>query len=342
LDERTRLSTATGSSTGIVWTCMTAIRRLLTGLLAVGVSGYQKLNARQTRALLETFPPGEKLQIDDPRGFLEPILKVRIPGTDNSTQVRDHFASFFDQLSDEWNIELDQFYADTPTVKNVSFTNFIATRDPRDVEPGNLGRMVLAAHYDSKIEPEGFIGAIDSAVPCALVMYVIHAIDQLLTKKWTTSGDQVGIQVIFFDGEEAFHEWTDTDSIYGARHLASSMAEQIYPMGHKRRSVLDSIDVLVLMDLLGSSDPAIPSYFRETDWMHQKLGTVEARIRRLGLSKMNKDYRGTFFPRPAMFQYGGLIGDDHTPYLARGVPVLHLIPLQFPAVWHRIVSIHQT
>ena len=26
--------------------------------------------------------------------------------------------------------------------------------------------------------------------------------------------------MIFFDGEEAFVEWSDTDSIYGAKHLA--------------------------------------------------------------------------------------------------------------------------
>lgn len=25
------------------------------------------------------------------------------------------------------------------------------------------------------------------------------------------------LQLIFFDGEEAFEEWTDTDSVYGAR-----------------------------------------------------------------------------------------------------------------------------
>jgi hypothetical protein len=27
------------------------------------------------------------------------------------------------------------------------------------------------------------------------------------------------LQLIFFDGEEAFVEWSDTDSIYGARYL---------------------------------------------------------------------------------------------------------------------------
>jgi hypothetical protein len=25
------------------------------------------------------------------------------------------------------------------------------------------------------------------------------------------------VQIVFFDGEEAFKDWTDTDSIYGAR-----------------------------------------------------------------------------------------------------------------------------
>lgn len=30
---------------------------------------------------------------------------------------------------------------------------------------------------------------------------------------------------MFFDGEEAFVKWTDTDSLYGSRHLAKKMAE---------------------------------------------------------------------------------------------------------------------
>ena len=34
---------------------------------------------------------------------------------------------------------------------------------------------------------------------------------------------EVSLQFIFFDGEEAFKDWTDTDSLYGARHLASQL-----------------------------------------------------------------------------------------------------------------------
>lgn len=29
------------------------------------------------------------------------------------------------------------------------------------------------------------------------------------------------LQLVFFDGEEAFKDWTDTDSIYGARCVVS-------------------------------------------------------------------------------------------------------------------------
>jgi glutaminyl-peptide cyclotransferase len=33
-------------------------------------------------------------------------------------------------------------------------------------------------------------------------------------------GKNLGLMLIFFDGEEAFVNWSAEDSIYGARHLA--------------------------------------------------------------------------------------------------------------------------
>ena len=30
--------------------------------------------------------------------------------------------------------------------------------------------MVIACHYDSKLTPTGFLGAVDSAVPCAMMI----------------------------------------------------------------------------------------------------------------------------------------------------------------------------
>ena len=40
-----------------------------------------------------------------------------------------------------------------------------------------------------------------------------------------TRNPDVTLQLVFFDGEEAFVQWTATDSLYGSRHLAKKMAD---------------------------------------------------------------------------------------------------------------------
>ena len=97
---------------------------------------------------------------------------------------------------------------------------------------GDVARLTLAAHYDSLRLPEGFVGAIDSAAPCALLMHVARAVDDALTRKWddlAASGmaglgleDERGLQILFLDGEEAWVSWTETDSLYGARWVVLS------------------------------------------------------------------------------------------------------------------------
>ena len=63
--------------------------------------------------------------------------------------------------------------------------------------------------------------------------------------------------MIFFDCEEAFKEWTSTDSIYGARHLAQKWSGLTYTHNRISGNFLDRIDVFVLLDLLGAQNPTI-------------------------------------------------------------------------------------
>lgn len=51
----------------------------------------------------------------------------------------------------------------------------------------------------------------------------------------------VTLQLVFFDGEESFEEWTDTDSLYGSRHLAERMANTPHPAGSARASMLQAV-----------------------------------------------------------------------------------------------------
>ncbi|NXU03063.1 QPCTL protein, partial [Buphagus erythrorhynchus] len=58
---------------------------------------------------------------------------------------------------------------------------------------------------------------------CALLLEVATALDAHLRRR----GEQdppVTLQLLFLDGEEAFGDWSATDSLYGARHLAAKMA----------------------------------------------------------------------------------------------------------------------
>lgn len=97
------------------------------------------------------------------------------------------------------------------------------------------------------------------------------------------------------------------------------------------------IDLFVLLDLLGGPDPSVPSYFQTTHWAYKNMATVESRMRSLGLLETNP--KDPFLPEAGKLNehFGrAYVGDDHQPFMARGAPVLHMIPTPFPKVWHRM------
>lgn len=63
----------------------------------------------------------------------------------------------------DWTVESDKFTEKTPNLGVLQFENIIAKLNP------NAKRyLALACHYDSKYtEGATFVGATDSAVPCA-------------------------------------------------------------------------------------------------------------------------------------------------------------------------------
>lgn len=169
-------------------------------------------------------------------GHLEKLLIPRPVGSDNSTLVQQYISSMFERLG--WTPEITSFTAPTP-VGERTFTNLVYTFDaaaPR--------KLVIAAHYDSityaTFPQNQFVGATDSAAPCAMMLDLAEALTPLLQARqervqagsagWGSDGfdeaeaAETTLQLVFFDGEEAFHSWTDEDSVYGARcvpHLSS-------------------------------------------------------------------------------------------------------------------------
>lgn len=315
-------------------------------LLQPLVSAYSKLSDASLKNI-----PAAGADFDIHKGaLLAPILVPRVPGTAGSEKVQAHFVDFFSQHLPEWSVTWHNSTSKTPATgdRDVPFRNLIFRRDPPWAAAGDVARLTLVAHYDSLVVPEGFIGATDSAAPCAILMHVARSIDAPLTERWAkmmASGDagggleeEKGVQILLLDGEEAWVSWTDTDSLYGARALAAEWENEIYPASSMHQTSIKSISLFMLLDLLGAANPTIPSYFKNTHWAYQNLAEIESRMRKLDLLQSNPP--SPFLPevekRSYHFVPGGYVLDDHVPFMNRGVDILHVIPTPFPSVWHKM------
>jgi glutaminyl-peptide cyclotransferase len=254
--------------------------------------------------------------------ILDSILIPRVPGTPNHEKVKQFIIGEMKNLN--WNVETDKFEDETPHgVK--PFENIIATLNPETPR-----RLTLACHYDSKYTKDGkFVGATDSAVPCAMMIHLAYALQEPLELHKNNPMNNVTLQFIFFDGEEAFVQWTSRDSIYGSRHLAAKWEQTPYPPGQREFNELNRMDMLVLLDLLGTKNPTFLNFFQSTSHWHNYLVDIESTLRgnRLLTGRSNPYFqsRGTF----------GGVEDDHIPFLNRGVDILHVITTPFPSVWHK-------
>jgi glutaminyl-peptide cyclotransferase len=194
-------------------------------LFAAAVSAYKDLSDD----FLRLVPGASNNDFDIHNGeLLSPLLIPRVPGTPGQTKAQEHLAGFFRRALPKWQVLWQNSTSKTPVSGNreLPFANFIVRREPPWTKPGQSNLLTLVAHYDSKIEPDGFVGATDSAVPCAILLHAARAIDKYVTQmhdEMAALGEggspemDMGVQILFLDGEEAFKSWTDTDSLYGAR-----------------------------------------------------------------------------------------------------------------------------
>ncbi|KAJ3178803.1 hypothetical protein HDU87_003358 [Geranomyces variabilis] len=286
---------------------------------------------------------------------LAPFLVPRVSGTPENIQVQNHLISTFRDLG--WHVDEDPFEARTP-LGFKKFNNIIATHNP-----SAPSKLVLAAHFDSKYFPdEVFIGATDSAAPCAILVDVAKTLTRYLDAHLDPS---TTVQMVFFDGEEAFVYWNDEDSIYGSRHLAEVWAQTYvadrdggpYARGlgatANAKTVLASIDHLVLLDLLGAkyaNKPGgtgtqviqIKNKQAKTQAQWADLVAAQNLLAAQGLlsASVTAQMKGTADGGHLLEALDSVNGvqDDHVPFQKRGVPIVHVIPVPFPTVWHQLTD----
>jgi Zn-dependent M28 family amino/carboxypeptidase len=197
-----------------------------------------------------------------------------------------------------WEVVEDHFTAPTPHGA-VAMTNLIARKS------GLSGRAVaITGHTDTKRFPFRFVGANDAGSSTGLLLELARALkDQPLRND---------IWLVFFDGEEAVVEWSDSDSLYGSRHLADQWAAD---------GTLQRLAALINVDMIGDRDLLIVDESNSTPALRRNLRAAAAR---LGCSEH-------------IGREPEAIEDDHIPFLRRGVPAIDLIDFEYGpgnAWWH--------
>jgi len=190
-------------------------------------------------------------------------------------------------------VEEDAFSADTVEgkfpVRNI-IAKFPGSKD---------GIIVILGHYDTNypLRNTGYVGANDGGSSTAILLEYAN---QLRGKK----RDGYSVWLVWTDGEEAVQKWSDTDSLYGARHLAEKW---------EKDGTLKKIKALMVMDMIGDADLNIDRNTNGAPWL---LDLIYAAAEREG-------YQSHFYARQ------GPIEDDHLPFVKRGVPSADVIDLDY-------------
>lgn len=170
--------------------------------------------------------------------------------------------------------------------------------------PGKSGKaIVISGHYDTKTIPK-FVGANDGGSSTGFLLEMAEALQGAPRKD--------DVYLVFFDGEEAYGEWTDTNSLYGSRHLADKWAGD---------GMLAKVKALINVDMIGDKDLGLVWNSGSAASIQQLVWTTADR---LGFSRN-------------FLHDGGVTGDDHVPFIQKGVKALDLIDFDYGpnnAYWH--------
>jgi glutaminyl-peptide cyclotransferase len=216
-------------------------------------------------------------------------LGPRPLGSANHRKVEDYITSHLKGDA----VEDDAFTADTVEgkfpVRNI-VAKYPGTKD---------GVIVIASHYDTNypLRNTSFIGANDGAATSALLLEFAN---QLRGKK----REGYSVWLLWTDAEEAMKTWSDTDSVYGTRHLAQKWQQD---------GTVKQIKALLLADMIGDADLDIDRDTHSTPWLESVVYEAATRT----------GYQSHFFART------NTIEDDHLPFMNIGVPCADIIDINY-------------
>jgi glutaminyl-peptide cyclotransferase len=190
-------------------------------------------------------------------------------------------------------VEDDSFVADTVEgrfpVRNI-IAKYPGIKD---------GIIVIAGHYDTNypLRNTAFVGANDGGSSTAILLEFAN---QLRGKK----RDGYSVWLLWTDGEEAVRQWSDTDSVYGTKHLAARW---------QKDGTIKKIKAFLLADMIGDADLNIERESHSAPWLEDLVYQAATKL----------GYQSHFYARTLDIE------DDHLPFVKLGVPCADLIDLDY-------------
>lgn len=223
------------------------------------------------------------------------------PRTPGSPAMREFQAYILEQLRPlGGEIIEDDFTAETP-IGRLPMKNIVVRF--RGV-PGREA-VAITGHYDTKLMPgRRFDGANDGSASAGLLLALAR---EAASRKRVND-----VYFVWFDGEEAVAQWSETDGLYGSRHLARRWDAD----GTLRR-----LKALINIDMIGDRDLGITREGNSSKWLERLVWQV---AREMGY--------GRHFVDAELY-----MDDDHVPFANRGVNALDLIDFDYGpgnSWWH--------
>ncbi len=232
-------------------------------------------------------------------------LGPRVPGTDGHQKASDFIARHFQKLP--FQVTRQPFvYFDSLKNGSVGMVNIIAR-----FHSERKRRFLFCTHWDSRpyadreedssLHGRPILGANDGGSGVAVLL----ALAELLAQK----DPALGVDLVFFDGEDYGPEGVIAQYLLGSRHFAKQAGGYYCEFG-------------ILLDMVGDSGLTIYQEQYSTQLAGDVVRKVFARAQKLGLR--------AFVP-----QVRHAVTDDHLPLLEIGLPVIDLIDFDFPH-WHTL------
>lgn len=265
---------------------------------------------------------GKSVAFDGKRamGYLKAICDIgpRISGTDGMKKQQELIEKHFKAL--DAKVTYQKFSARQVSQRRpTEMANMVIS-----FHPDRERRVILCSHYDTRPIADQerdqrnwekpFVSANDGGSGVALLMELGNHMKDLETK--------VGVDFVFFDGEEYIHDNKDDHYFFGSEHFGDE---------YKKSKAKTKYAAAILLDMVAGKDMNFPAEGNSVTLAGALVTSVWGIAKELKVKAFEQDF-------------GPSVSDDHVALNRAGIPAIDIIDLtntqkifNYPH-WHKLTD----